>query len=272
MLRSLLNLPPELHLEALKIIAKSEGLNGLKSICETNEYFSNLCRINKDILIKEVDGPRLDKLFKYISMNGARGIQGQESESFCERNKDIINMKIDEYLVTNSQKKANVFEMYVELSEDEFDRELDFIVPDSLHDEFNKWGYRHFMRRGDILFNSIHDRYRNDGKCLFDGNELVGLGSDFNEYGHVSNEFLAFTEFPPDYWEDFAYNDVIVAWVDFSELNIMRQYMRGDVNVYEIEWEGQRYKLLSEDNIPVGSVIIWHDNGDDQEFEYHVEM
>ena len=54
------------------------------------------------------------------------------------------------------------------------------------------------MRRGDILFNSIHDRYRNDGKCLFDGNELVGLDSDFNEYGHVSKEFLAFSEFPPE--------------------------------------------------------------------------
>ena len=110
MLKSLLNLPPELHLQALKIIVKTEGLSGLKGICETNEYFRELCRINKDILIKEVDGPRLEKLFKYISVNGASGIQEQETESFCERNHEIINRKIDEYLVSNPQIKANVFE------------------------------------------------------------------------------------------------------------------------------------------------------------------
>lgn len=273
MLKSLLSLPPELHLQALKIIAKTEGLGGLKSICEANVYFSELCKINKDILIKEVDAPRLEKLFKYISVNGANGIQYQESESFCRRNHEIINRKIDEYLVNNPQTKANVFEIYVELSEDEFDRELDFIVPDSLQDAFNSWGYRYFMRRGDILFNSVHDRYRNDGKCLFDGNELIGLDNNFNEYGHVSREFLAFVEFPPDYWEDLAYNDIIVAWTNFSELNILRQYTRGDNYVYEIEWENERYKLLIEDNedVPYDNVIIWHDNDEDSMGEYHVE-
>lgn len=274
MLKSLLSLPPELHLQALKIIAKTEGLSGLKSVCETNAYFSKLCRINKDILIKEVDGPRLEKLFKYIAVNGARGIQKQETESFCERNHEIINRKIDEYLVNNPQMKANVFEMYVELDEDEFDRELDFIVPDSLQEAFDNWGYRYFMRRGDILFNSVHDRYRNDGKCLFDGSRLVGLEGDFNEYGHVSREFLAFAEFPPDYWDDLAYNGIIIAWADFSQLNIIRHYTRDNMGVYEIEWENEIYKLLVEDDreVPEMSVIIFHDEDEHSDNEYQVEF
>jgi hypothetical protein len=273
MLKSLIKLPPELHLQALKIIAKTEGLSGLKSICETNKYFSELCKINKDILIKEVDGPRLEKLFKYISINGAKGIQEQETESFCERNYEIINQKLDEYLVNNPQTRANVFEIYVELSEDEYDREMDFIVPDAVQEAFDNWGYRYFMRRGDILFNSVHYRYRNDGKCLFDGEKLVGLEADFNEYGHVSREFLAFTEFPPDYWEDFAYNGVIVAWVDFSELDILRTYRRDDMTVCEVEWDNKIYKLITEEeDEPEGIVLIWNDVDEFGENEYKVEI
>ena len=131
------------------------------------------------------------------------------------------------------------------------------------------------MRRGDILFNSVHDRYRNDGKCLFDGNHLVGLDGDFNEYGHVSREFLAFVEFPPDYWEDLAYNDIIVAWTDFSQLDIIRYYVRNDnIGVYEVEWGNQRYKLLIEGNeeVPEGDIIIFHDGDEHSENEYQVNI
>lgn len=273
MLKSLRNLPPELHLNALKIIARTEGLSGLKSVCETDKYFSELCKINKQILINEVDKPRLEKLLSYIELNGARGIQSQETESFCKRNHEIINEKIDEYLVNNPQEEANIFDMYVELSEDEYDRELDFIVPDTLQEAFDNWGYKYFVRRGDIIFNSVHDRYRNDGKCLFDGNKLIGLETDFNEYGHVSREFLAFTEFPPDYWEDFAYNGVIIAWVDFSEINILRRYPRDDMMVCEVEWDNKIYKLIIEDeDEPEGVVLIWNDVDEFGENEYKVEV
>lgn len=277
MLKSLINLPPELQLEALKIIARTEGLSGLKNMCEANSYFKELCQINKYILIKEVDKPRLSKLFKYISVNGAKGIQTQETEGFCERNHEIINNKIDEYVVQHEQTKANVFEIKVELNETEFDQDIDFIVSDSLQEAFDKWGYRHFMRRGDILFNSIYPRYRNDGKCLFDGERLVGLEGDFNEYGHVSHEFLAFVEFPPDYWEDLAYNGIRVAWTDFSMLNvnnigIVNRY-DNVYSCYEVEYNDNIYKLLLEEGeeIPEGIVLIYNDGDEHDEFDYIVE-
>lgn len=277
MLNSLINLPPELKLEALKIIARTEGLEGLKNICETNKHLMELCNVNKNILIREADKTRLSKLFKYIELHGANGIQKQETESFCNRNKDIINDKIDEYLVRHHQTKANVFEIKVELNETEFDQDVDFIISDSLQDAFNKWGYRHFMRRGDILYNSIYPRYRNDGKCLFDGEKLVGLEGDFNEYGHVSHEFLAFIEFPPDYWEDLAYNGIRIAWTDFSQLTILdisddHHYDRL-MRRYEIEFDGKRYDLMLEpdEDVPEGIVLIYNDSDEHHHSDYFVE-
>lgn len=274
MLNSLINLPPELKLEALKIIAKTEGLEGLKNICFTNRHLMELCNVNKNILIREADKTRLSKLFKYIERHGAEGIQNQETEGFCNRNKDIINDKIDEYLVNHPQIRANIFEIKVELNETEFDQDVDFIVSDSLQDAFNKWGYRHFMRRGDILFNSIYPRYRNDGKCLFDGEKLVGLEGDFNEYGHVSREFLAFIEFPPDYWDDLAYNGVRISWTDFSQINV---HDMGNVNrydnvyrCYEVEFEDKRYNLLLEQDheVPEDIVLIYNDIDENEELDY----
>lgn len=277
MLNSLINLPPELQLEALKIIARTEGLSGLKGICETNQYLSDLCRINKHILIKESDKPRLSKLFTYIEQHGAEGLQDMETGGFCERNKEIINQKIDEYLEQNPQQHANLFEIRVELSESEFDQDMDFIISDSLQEAFDKWPYRHFMRRGDILFNSIYPRYRNDGKCLFDGEQLIGLDSEFNEYGHVSKEFLAFTEFPPNYWDNLAYNGINIAWVDFSQLNVNNI---GNINrydniysCYEVEYNDNTYRLLLEHNeeIPEGIVLIYNDGDEHDEFDYIIE-
>jgi len=277
MLNSLINLPPELQLEALKIIARTEGLSGLKSICETNQYLSDLCRINKHILIKESDKPRLSKLFTYIEQHGAEGLQDMETGGFCERNKEIIIQKIDEYLEQNPQQYANLFEIRVELFESEFDQDMDFIISDSLQEAFDKWPYRHFMRRGDILFNSIYPRYRNDGKCLFDGEQLIGLDSEFNEYGHVSKEFLAFTEFPPNYWDNLAYNGINIAWVDFSQLNVNNI---GNINMYdniyscyEVEYNDNTYRLLLEQNeeIPEGIVLIYNDGDEHDEFDYIIE-
>jgi hypothetical protein len=278
MLKSLINLPPELQLEALKIIARSEGLSAIKGICESNQYLRELCTLNKNILIKESDKPRLEKLFKYITKHGSNSIQDMETGVFCERNKDIINQKIDEYLQRVPQQHANVFEIRVELSESEFDQDMDFIVSDTLEEAFNNWPYRHFMRRGDILFNTIYPRYRNDGKCLFDGKNLVGLDSEFNEYGHVSKEFLAFTEFPPNYWDNLAYNGINIAWIDFSKLNIINSY---DDNHYdklyrcnEIEFRGKHYCIMMEpdDNIPLGKVLIYNDGDEHHESDYFVEI
>jgi hypothetical protein len=277
MLNSLINLPPELQLEALKIIARTEGLSGLKSICEANQYLRELCRINKHILIKESDKPRLSKLFTYIEQHGAEGLQNMETGGFCERNKEIINQKIDEYLEQNPQQHANLFEIRVELSESEFDQDMDFIISDSLQEAFDKWPYRHFMRRGDILFNSIYPRYRNDGKCLFDGEQLIGLDSEFNEYGHVSKEFLAFIEFPPNYWDNLTYNGINIAWVDFSQLNVNNI---GNINrydniysCYEVEYNDNTYRLLLEQNeeIPEGIVLVYNDGDEHDEFDYIIE-
>lgn len=215
---------------------------------------------------------QLNQLFEYIEKNGAKEIYKQDA-ILCEKYKDIINKKINEYLIHNPQKKANIFEICLELSEEDFDltlstdENLQLEIPDAIHEAFNNWTFKTFMRKGDILINNFTVLYRekNDGKLLFDGEKLVGLSTKFNDYGHVSDNFLVFTEFPPNYWDNLSYDGTLTVFVDFSKI----QYKRTDENIYEITFNNKKYKIISEtNNVQEGIVAIYNDG--DNEFEYYI--
>lgn len=55
------------------------------------------------------------------------------------------------------------------------------------------------LRRGDFVFSETHLGYRNDGKYIFDGEEILNLNEEPDEYGSIPTEFQI-GEFPPRYW------------------------------------------------------------------------
>lgn len=57
------------------------------------------------------------------------------------------------------------------------------------------------LRKGDVIFLEFDIGYRNDGKVMFNGQELVDLAWDPDEYGNVPEEFQI-GEFPPLYWSE----------------------------------------------------------------------
>lgn len=84
------------------------------------------------------------------------------------------------------------------------------------------------IRRGDIIYFQKFGAYRNDGVYMYDGKKIVDLNYDIDDYGSVSQEFLAIDEFPLDYFVDVIDHNQII--------NI-------DVN----EYTDQLQKNLSED-------------------------
>lgn len=55
------------------------------------------------------------------------------------------------------------------------------------------------LRRGDIIFVQPQLGYRNDGKYIYDGEHILELADEPDDYGTIPEEFQA-GEFPPMYW------------------------------------------------------------------------
>ncbi len=69
--------------------------------------------------------------------------------------------------------------------------------------------YGQLLKRGDVLHLSWGSTYRNDDKFLWDGEKVVLLDYENDDYGSVPKEF-SFPEFRPDYFsESIAHNNIV---------------------------------------------------------------
>jgi hypothetical protein len=71
------------------------------------------------------------------------------------------------------------------------------------------------MKRGDILYNEFEGAYRNEGRYIFDGNKLIELEFDYDEYGHPPKSIVAFRDVNPRFYS-LAHNEYI--YCDFSNI------------------------------------------------------
>jgi hypothetical protein len=60
--------------------------------------------------------------------------------------------------------------------------------------------FRTLVKRGDVFSDVELGEERAEGSWMYDGKDLISLGFDADDYGHVSREFKAFTEFHPNHW------------------------------------------------------------------------
>lgn len=117
------------------------------------------------------------------------------------------------------------------------------------------------LKRGDIIhFETFGDTY-NDGKCIYDGEEIVNLCYDryildtkrYNDYGGIPKEFKCIEEFPINYWNDI----LIFRWINV-DLNLIKKLI----------YESKTLKLLVDARSPNKSsidifildAIIWYEN------------
>lgn len=62
------------------------------------------------------------------------------------------------------------------------------------------------LKRGDIIYiDGICSGYKNLGKLIFDGINIVGLEYNLDKYGCIPEGFNVISEFPIRYWEGLIY-------------------------------------------------------------------
>ena len=96
-------------------------------------------------------------------------------------NNEILGLERDEnesYFIVESVENANIITQYIK------DNNI-------------------YIRRGDIIDTIKYDnRYRNDGKFIWDGENAIFLECDIDDYGAIPKSFIVSpNEFSPKYWE-----------------------------------------------------------------------
>lgn len=101
------------------------------------------------------------------------------------------------------------------------------------------------LKRGDIVLLESISGYRNDGKCIFNGEILENLYQEIDDYGSVPPEYKVIDEFPVGYWANSIDHNNIV-WFDPTqyELNIKEHPDGYSVASFEAS-DGQIYEILA---------------------------
>jgi hypothetical protein len=66
------------------------------------------------------------------------------------------------------------------------------------------------IRRGDVIHLEPSGDYRNDGKFMYDGHNIVPLDYSLDDYGAVPASFQVIREFPIHYWQGIIVHNAIV--------------------------------------------------------------
>lgn len=113
------------------------------------------------------------------------------------------------------------------------------------------------LNKGDIIevdkINNITtSKYRNDFLYIYDGENIIELDTEFDEYGYIPSIFLTFTDFPPGYWV----NCISHNWIHHIKLYNLDYKETYDNSMYcysfnyrNNEWKiGSNNKLIIDEN------------------------
>ncbi len=130
--------------------------------------------------------------------------------------------------------------------------------------------------RGDVLkIAKIGDfnisEYRNDGRVIFDGEKIIRLCSDIDDYGSIPKNFLTFEEFPIGYFTNVIEHNTI-HFIDLSkfETSVRKTYNEYYDKLYVIEFvhQDKQYTIVSSKKLKntIVSVELEHDDIEGYDF------
>lgn len=119
------------------------------------------------------------------------------------------------------------------------------------------------IKRGDLIFiekiNNIKvDKYRNNGKFIWDGEKFMELEYEYDKYGSIRKDFLTFDEFPLRYWYE-AIDHNCISMVSPNRL----KYLKKDKNefdtdfyIYELTGNDKTYKVGCETKLDLDKIDV----------------
>jgi hypothetical protein len=99
------------------------------------------------------------------------------------------------------------------------------------------------IKRGDVIdIIKEEDRYRNDGKLIWNGEKALFLETSIDEYGAVPKEFIVYEEeFSPDYWSsNITHNNYYWPSLNYREQVCLSLVFDSELTDEEM-WHGKFY-------------------------------
>lgn len=163
--------------DVISLCLSKKGFN--KIICNSDIFWRNKIAIDypRQTIFKDLYLKNPKRLYMLLSMNSK-----------------IVEMEEEDF---PALLKIDTTELSIEIA----DLITKYITPQFIRENN--------LKRGDVLHLEWEITYRNEGKYLWDGEKVVLLDYEDDDYGSVPKEF-AFPEFRPDYFsESIAHNNIV---------------------------------------------------------------
>ena len=184
-------------------ILSSLNYRDVLNICQTSTYFVNLCKdvrvwrnkLNNEYPLRSTYLPSyLRDLFTYNPRKLYETLYKSKSKIVFVKRGEIETFK-------NILREGDLYNASDEILQQ---------ASEEIRERVDELG----LFRGDVVALEWIAGYRNDGKVMWDGENLVHLNVDIDDYGSVPEQFT-FPEFPLDYfYESIEHNNVI--WLSKS--------------------------------------------------------
>ena len=194
-----------------KLILMNFSPSDLFNVCLTNNYIANLCR-DKNFWRNKItrDFPLRGKFIYYDQY---KQLDPLELYRIINQQSKIVTLTEDNY-----RELAAILP-----EDDEFTDEDALLITEAISQNLDKLP----LLRGDVIYLGWMDDYRNSGKFLWDGEKVVNLNHNIDDYGSVSEEFT-FPEFPLNhFYSSIDHNHII--WVSDVTLRELQQNYREEI-------------------------------------------
>jgi hypothetical protein len=133
--------------------------------------------------------------------------------------------------------------------------------------KFRQFLETHKIRRGDVVHLEAVPAYRNNGKYIYDGREVVPLDFSLDEYGALPASFQVIDEFPIHYWQNTIDHNCIIHFDLKPYLtDILKQLRCRDINEFGsvvcqsqfTHWSGVDYTLIIPLEEPISEAELHH--------------
>lgn len=173
----------------------------LLSKCGINKYVNSLCTDNNLWRNKiAIDFPLRSKFIWYTEYRNLFNENPRKLYEIINEKSKILNLTSNNF----PELAKEIFEedQLGELSEDDLDFITNQIIP-----KLSELP----LLRGDVIHLDWLGDYRNDGKLIWDGEQVVSLYYELDDYGTVPKSF-SFPEFPVNhFYKSIAHNNLI--WI-----------------------------------------------------------
>ena len=186
--------------------------------------------------------------------------------------------------ITNNAGKNRASVFVIQFLPDDEEHEF---IDSSEYEKLNRWfradPLSRQLRRGDVLHNVSMGDYRNDGKFIFDGENLcypynkpfAEYDVEPDEYGYVPRQFRAVNEFPVRYWSDiighnfYIYADLSdqkITWYQFADNRLFLGIFTPQPTKY-IPKPAAHAVVANTKDLPNDTLLFTHDIN---EFDYAI--